>query len=145
MRYSRIKKHNCIIIIDKDHTNDNVESCLRIFHGHVIHTSTRLILSCWSSHVGATVGSLIHTLNCTLVRLLLWTLVSKMPILPIVETGSLCYGILSNIVSMRWRRCRAMRLKISVLNLTLRNLESLRCTLHPWLLLTRTEGRSLGR
>jgi hypothetical protein len=59
-----------------------------------------LILPCWSSHVGAAVGSLIHTLNCSQVRLLLWTLVSEMPILSKVEIGSPCYSTLSNVVSV---------------------------------------------
>jgi hypothetical protein len=93
---------NNTIIIDNDHINDNVGSYLSIFHGHVIHTSTHLILPCGSSCVGAVVGSLVHTLNCTWVRLLQWTPISKMPILFIVETGSPCCGTLSNVVSLWW-------------------------------------------
>jgi hypothetical protein len=105
-----------------------------------------LILPHWSSCTvdGIAVGSLMHTLNCILVWLPLWTLVGKMFILPTIETGSSCYCILSNIVSLWWWRCRARRLKIITLDLTLRSLESLRCNLHP-LLLTRTENRSLRR
>jgi hypothetical protein len=55
----------------------------------------------WSSRIGVMVGSPIHTLNCTLVRLLLWTLVSELPIPLTLETGSSCYGILSKVVSLR--------------------------------------------
>jgi hypothetical protein len=74
--------------------------------------STHLILPCWSSRVGATVGSLIHTLNYTRVRLLLWTPASEMPILPIVETRSPCYSTLPNVVSLRWWWCRARSLEV---------------------------------
>jgi hypothetical protein len=111
----------------------------------MIHTSTPLILPCWSSRVGAAVGSMIHTLNCTWVRLLLWTPVSKMPILPTHETGSACYGTLSNIVSLRWWRCRMRSLEVGVLNLSLGSLKSLSHSLHSVLsnLLTWAEIRSL--
>jgi hypothetical protein len=53
---------NCIIIIDKDQTNDNVRSCLSIFHCHMIHASMSLILACWSSCV--VVSIVVEVLVC---------------------------------------------------------------------------------
>jgi hypothetical protein len=53
----------------------------------MVHTSMSLVLPCWSSRVGAAVGSLIHTLNCILVWLPLWTLVGKMPFYPQLKHG----------------------------------------------------------
>jgi hypothetical protein len=118
---------------------------LSIFYFHMIHTSMSLILPCWSSRVGDAVGSLIYTLNYTQVRLLLWTPVSKMPILPTDETGFPCYGTLSNVVSLRCWWCRARRLEVVALNLPFWSLKSLTCSLHSQLptLLTQAEIRSL--
>jgi hypothetical protein len=104
-----------------------------------------LILPCWSSRVGVVVGSLIHTLNYTRVQLLLWIPISEMPILPTVETGSLCYGTLPNVVSLGWQQCRARSLEVGALNLPLGSLKSLTHSLHSELsnLLTWAEIRSV--
>jgi hypothetical protein len=44
MRYSRIKQHNCRSVIDEKHTNDNIRSLLRFFHGHMIDSPTGVVL-----------------------------------------------------------------------------------------------------
>jgi hypothetical protein len=44
MRCSRIKQHNCRNAIDEKHTNDNIRSLLRFFHGHMIDSPTGVVL-----------------------------------------------------------------------------------------------------
>jgi hypothetical protein len=44
MRCSRIKQHNCRSVIDEKHTNDNIKSFLRFFHGHLIDSPTGVVL-----------------------------------------------------------------------------------------------------
>jgi hypothetical protein len=44
MRYSRIKQHKCRSVIDEKHTNDNIRSLLRFFHGHMIDSPTGVVL-----------------------------------------------------------------------------------------------------
>jgi hypothetical protein len=44
MQYSRIKQHNCRSVVDEKHTNDNIRSFLRFFHGHMIDSPTGVVL-----------------------------------------------------------------------------------------------------
>jgi hypothetical protein len=44
MRCSRIKQHNCRSVIEEKHTNDNIRSFLRFFHGHMIDSHTGVVL-----------------------------------------------------------------------------------------------------
>jgi hypothetical protein len=106
--------------------------------------SRSLILPCWSSCtiVGITVEVLVCVRSCSLICLLPWTPISIMPSLTTTIARSHNTRILYSVVSSWWRRCRARRLKVGVLNLTMRSLESLHCNLHP-LLVTQMENRSL--
>jgi hypothetical protein len=112
----------------------------------MVHTSTSLILSCWSccTVVSITVKVLVYVWGWSLICLLPWTPISIVPSLTTTIARSHNIRILCIIVSLWWQRCRARRLKVGVLNLMLRSLESLRCNLHP-LLLTQTEDRPLRR
>jgi hypothetical protein len=110
----------------------------------MIHASTSLILPCWSycTIVSITVEVLVCAWSWSLICLLPWTPISIVPILTATVARSHNTIILCIVVSLRWWRCRARRLKVEMLNLMLRSLESPHCSLHP-LLLTRMENRSL--
>jgi hypothetical protein len=135
------------IIIDENHTNDNVRSCLSIFYCHMIHTSTSLVLPCRSrcTVVGIAVDVLICAWGWSLICRLPWTPISVVPTLTTTVARSHNTSILCIIVPLRWRRCRARRLEVGALNLSLRSLKSFTCSLHSWLstLLPRTEHRAL--
>jgi hypothetical protein len=113
----------------------------------MVHASTNLILPCWS---GCTVVSItIEVWICawcwSLIFLLPGTLISIVPNLTTAVAWSHNTRIMSITISLWWRRCGAMRLKTSALNLTLRSLESLTHSLHSGLsnLLTWLKIRSL--
>jgi hypothetical protein len=118
---------------------------LSIFHCHMIHTSTSLILPCWSS--GTIVGIAVEILICvrswSLLCLLPRAPISIVPILTIIIAWSHNTKILCIVAPLWWRHCRVRSLEIRVLNLSLRSLKSLHCNLHP-LLLTGTENMSLS-
>jgi hypothetical protein len=44
MRCSKIKQHNCKSVVDENHTNDNIRSFLRFFHGHMIDSPMGVVL-----------------------------------------------------------------------------------------------------
>jgi hypothetical protein len=137
---------NCAIIVDENHTNDNVRSCLSIFYYHMVNLSTSLVLPCWSRCivVGTAVDVLICAwgwhLNCRLP----WTPISVVPTLTTTETRSHNTSVLCIIAPLRWRRCGTRRLEVRALNLLLKRLKSLARSLHSWLctLLHRTKHRS---
>jgi hypothetical protein len=113
----------------------------------MVHASTSLILPCWS---GCTVVSIaVEVLICawcwSLICLLPGTPISIVPSLTRIVARSHNTRILCITVPLRWWWCRVRRLKIGALNLPLRSLKSLTCSLHSWLptLLTWAEIRSL--
>jgi hypothetical protein len=118
----------------------------------MVHTSTYLILPCWSSCVVVRIAVeiLVCVWSWSLICLLPWTPIIIVPGLTTTIVRSYNTRILCVVVSLWWRQCRVRRLNVGVLNLTLRSLESLRYNLHPCynlhpLLLTRMEDRSLRR
>jgi hypothetical protein len=44
MRCCRIKQHNYRSVVDEKHTNDNIRSFLRFFHGHMIDSPMGVVL-----------------------------------------------------------------------------------------------------
>jgi hypothetical protein len=44
MRCFRIKQHNCRSVVDEKHTNDNIRSFLRLFHGNMVDSPTSIVL-----------------------------------------------------------------------------------------------------
>jgi hypothetical protein len=108
---------------------------LSIFYCHMIHMSTSLVLPCGSRCTG--VGIVIDVLICawgwSLICRLPWTPISVVPTLTTTVARSHNTSILCIIVPLRWRRCRARRLEVGALNLSLRRLKSLTCSLHSWL------------
>jgi hypothetical protein len=44
MQYSRIKQHNYRSVFDEKHTNDNIRSLLRFFHGHMVDSPMGIVL-----------------------------------------------------------------------------------------------------
>jgi hypothetical protein len=44
MRCSRIEHHYCRSVVDEKHTNDNIRSFLRFFHGHMFDSPTGVVL-----------------------------------------------------------------------------------------------------
>jgi hypothetical protein len=105
------------------------------------------ILPCWSSCtiVGIAVEVLLVCIRSwSMFCLLPRTPISIVPSLTTTVAWSHNTRIMCIVVPLRWWRCRARRLKISMLDLTLQSLKSLRYNLHP-LLLTRTENKSLRR
>jgi hypothetical protein len=146
MRCSRIKSDSCTIIIDENHTNDNVRSCLSIFYCHMVHMSMSLVLPCRSRCiiVGIAVDVLICAWGWHLICRLPWTPISIVPTLTTTETRSHNTSVLCIIVPRRQRQCRSRRLEVGALNLSLRRLKSLAHSLHSWLstLLHRTEHKS---
>ena len=135
-----------MVIIYKDHTNDNIWSCLSIFYCHMVHPSTSLVLPCRSRCI--VVGTAIDVLICAwswhLNGRLPWTPISVMPTLTTTETWSHNTSVLRIIAPLWWRWCGTRRLEVGALNLSLRRLKSLARSLHSWLctLLHRTEYRS---
>jgi hypothetical protein len=113
----------------------------------MIHTSTSLVLPCWSSCT--IVGIAFEVL---LVCIRSWSLLCLLPRTPISIVPSLitivarCHysRILCIIVPLWWWQWRARRLKVGELNLSLRSLECMCCYLHP-LLLTKMKDWSLRR
>jgi hypothetical protein len=105
-----------------------------------------LVLPGWyrCTIVEIAVDVLIYAWCWSLICLLPWTPVSIVPILTTNVAQSHHTSILCIVVLLQWRRCRARRLKVGALNLSLRSLKSLCCNLHT-LLLTRMEDRSLRR
>jgi hypothetical protein len=112
----------------------------------MIHVTKSLILPYWSSCiiVDIAVDILLCTRGWSLICLLPWTPVSIVLSLTTIVTWSHNTIIWCIVVPLWWRRCRVRRLKVGVLNLSVRSLESLCYNLHP-LLLTRMENRSLRR
>jgi hypothetical protein len=108
----------------------------------MVRMSTCLILLCWSSHTVIAVEVLVCIRSWSLLCLLPRTPISIVPSLTITVALSHNTRILCIVVPLRWRWCSASRLKVGVLNMSLRSLKSLCCNLHP-LLLTRMENRSL--
>jgi hypothetical protein len=45
MRCSRIKQHNYRSVIDKKHTNDNIQSFLGFLHSNMVDPPTSIVLS----------------------------------------------------------------------------------------------------
>jgi hypothetical protein len=80
----------------------------------------------------------------SLLCLLPQTPISIVPSLTTIVAWSHNSRILCIVVPLQWRRCRVRRLKVGMMYLPLRSLESLCCNLHP-LLLTRMKDRSLRR
>jgi hypothetical protein len=80
----------------------------------------------------------------SLLCLLTWTPISIMPSLTTTVARSHNTRILCIVFTLRWLRCGARRLKISMLDLMLWSFKSLLCILHPFLL-TRTKNKSLRR
>jgi hypothetical protein len=134
------------IIVDENRTNDNVRSCLSIFYCHMVHTSMSLILPCRSRCivVGTAVDVLICAWGWRLICRLPWTPISVVPTLTTTATRSHNTSVLCIIAPLRWRRCKTRRLEVGALNLSLRRLKSLACSLHSWLsiLLHRMKHRS---
>jgi hypothetical protein len=137
---------HCVIIVDENHTNDNVRSCLSIFYCHMVHLSTSLVLPCWSSCI--VVDTVVDVpicawgwhLNCRLS----WTPISVVPTLTTTETWSHNTCVLRIIAPLRWRWCGTRRQEVGALNLSLWHLKTLARSLHSWLctLLHRMEHRS---
>jgi hypothetical protein len=136
-----------MVTIDKDHTNDNVQSFLSIFYCHMIHMGTSLILSCWSrcTVVSIAVDIRVCARGWSLISLLSWAPISVVPILTTAIAWSHNTRILCIVVPLRWQRCRARSVEVGALNLSLRSLKSLTHSLHSRLshLLNRAEIRSL--
>jgi hypothetical protein len=113
----------------------------------MIHTSTSLVLPCWSScTVGVIMVEVLLVCNqsWSLLSLLPWTPISIVPSLTTTVARSHYSKILCIVVPLQWQQCRARRLKVGALYLTLGSLESLCCNLHL-LLLTGMKDRSFRR
>jgi hypothetical protein len=113
----------------------------------MVHTSTSLILPCWS---GCTVVSIaVEVLICAwswnLICLLPETSISIVPRLTTTVAWSHNTRILCITVSLWWRLCTVRSLEVGALNLSLGSLNSLTHSLHSGLsnLLTWAEIRSL--
>jgi hypothetical protein len=110
----------------------------------MVHMSTSLILPCWSccTIVSIAVKVLVCAWGWSLICLLPWTPINIVSSLTTTVAQSHNTRILCIIVSLWWRRCIVRRLKVVVLNLSLRSLKSLCYNLHP-LLLIQMKNRSL--
>jgi hypothetical protein len=120
---------------------------LSIFHCHIVHVSTSLILPCRSGCTVAsiTVEFLICAWSWSLICLLPGTLISIVPSLTTTIARSHNTRILCITVSLWWRLCRARSLEVGALNLSLGSFKSLTYRLHSGLsnLPTWAEIRSL--
>jgi hypothetical protein len=148
MRCSRIKQHNYRNVVDEKHTNDNIMSFLRFFHGHMIDSSMGVVLlGSHRNRVGSTGRG-----RCSYSRLI----GMSARIGPSVGVMSLFTTIVAPMISLMWVLCSLGPLNtlipnsisleiVGVLNhLTLQGRESLSSCLWPWLKLrlSRTEHRS---
>src|SRR6266540_2138572 len=123
MRSTRIKENCTITGFDGKHTEDHVRFILSFLGSHVVHLPDQLVLTCWQVDSSSLMASLIGCRNPTLY--LLWTLMSKMAMLPTVVTrthitcnliGWIRSGLLGwRLVYRTLRRISRMPLRLSIL------------------------------
>jgi hypothetical protein len=124
MQCSRIKQHNCRSVIDEKHTNDNIRSFLRVFHGHKIDSLMGVVLlgSNWN-RVGSTGRGRCSCSGLISTSTRIGTLVGVMSFFTIVVAPT---------ISLQQVLCsRSLEIVGALNHLTLWGRESLSNCLHP--------------
>jgi hypothetical protein len=148
MRCSRIKQYNYRNVVDEKHTNDNIRSFLRFFHGHMIDSPMGIVLlGSNRNRVGSTgrdrcsysrlIGTSVR-IGVSVGVMSLFTTIVAPTIILLWVLGSL--GSLNTMIPSS----RSLEIVGAVNHLTLRGRESLSSWLWPWLILqlSRMEHRS---